>query len=195
MRCARCIIRKVCARLLLPRVSTAHTQRPSESATAYLARKHRGLLVARHIIRNSTRGAELHDDDDPNSSQRAAAALAEAAEPRAHARARAFLLLWGVVLMLPDDIQGWVIDMASGGLTIVVFLVVHAVRTIEAHWQISTSAALALAALALVAYCAMRHKARSTIEDEDEPLPAEQPTFRRSLSRRRSSGRLSTYRA
>jgi hypothetical protein len=192
MRCARCIIRKVCARLLLPRVSTAHTQRPSESATAYLVRKHRGLRVARRIIRNSTRSAELHDDDDPNSSQRAAAALAEAAEPRAHARARVFLLLWGVVLMLPDDIQGWVIDMASGGLTIVVFLVVHAVRTIEAHWQISTSAALALAALALVAYCAMRHKARSTIVDEDEPPPAERGLVRRP-SRRRSSSKMQVY--
>jgi len=157
-------------------------------------RKHRGLRVARRIIRNSTRGAELHDDDDPNSSQHAAAALAEAAEPRAHARARAFLLLWGVVLMLPDDIQGWVIDMASGGLTIVVFLVVHAVRTIEAHWQISTSAALALAALALVAYCAMRHKARSKIaDDEDEPPPAERGLVRR-LSRRRSSSKMQVYR-
>ena len=174
MRCARCIIRKVCARLLLPRVSTAHTQRPSESATAYLARKHRGLLVARHIIRNSTRGAELHDDDDL-----AGALPLAAGKQRSHTRARVFLLLWGVVLMLPDDIQGWVIDMASGGLTIVVFLVVHAVRTIEAHWQISTSAALALAALALVAYCAMRHKARSTIVDEDEPPPAERGLVRR----------------
>ena len=102
---------------------------PSESATAYLARKHRGLLVARRIIRNNTRGTELPDDQ--NSSQPAAVALAGAlplvaTEPRANARARPLLLLWGAVMLLPDDIQGWVIDMVASGLTIVIFLVVQA---------------------------------------------------------------------
>ena len=64
--------------------------------------------------------------------------------------------------------QAYVIDMISGGLTVVVLLVVAVLRAIESHWMWSIIALGALGVIGAVAFCAVKHKARTNAEPADD---------------------------
>ena len=61
--------------------------------------------------------------------------------------------------------------MISGGLTVVVLLVVAVLRAIGSHWMWSSIALGALGVIGVVAFCAVKHKARTNAEpaaDDDD---------------------------
>lgn len=58
--------------------------------------------------------------------------------------------------------------MTSGALTVVVILVIKALNAVKSHWQASASAAFALCAVAVIAFCAVGHKFRQETEPADD---------------------------
>ena len=58
--------------------------------------------------------------------------------------------------------------MISGGLTVVVLLVVAVLHAIESHWMWSIIALGALGVIGVVAFCAVKHKVRTNAEPADD---------------------------
>ena len=73
-----------------------------------------------------------------------------------------------VCLLAHSRRQAYVIDMISGGLTVVVLLVVAVLHAIESHWMWSIIALGALGVIGVVAFCAVKHKARTNAEPADD---------------------------
>ena len=143
-----------------------------EHATTFLAQKHRGLLVARRMLKQEAahrrRSMLPTPGPDRTGTKKLGAGTLTLTKVKPRTGARLSILFWSLIIVLPEFLQGYLIDMASGALTVLVLLVARAISTIEAHWKTSTGVAFGCIVIGVVGYLARSHKARSDVKYEDD---------------------------
>ena len=143
-----------------------------ESPTAYLAQKHRELLVARRLSPKHhaahRRPGALHALGPEGTAAELSGDNLALTRVKPSTGAHIFILIWSLIIVLPESAQSYLIDTISGALTVLVLLVAKAVSELQAHWKVSTAVASGAVALGVIGYCAHSHKARSDAKDDDD---------------------------
>ena len=145
-----------------------------ESPTAYLVKKHRGLLVARRLLKQQAahrRRSALNAAGSESTETESGVEALEITRVDPRTGTRMFILIWSAIIVLPESAQSYLIDTVSGALTVLVLLIAKAVSEFQAHWKVSTAVASGAVALGVIGYCAHSHKARkarSDAKDDDD---------------------------
>merc|ERR1711998_596850 len=121
-----------------------------EYPTTYLAKKHRGLVVARRMLK-----------------RRAATAPAVASRrPKASVTARLFIMFWMFLIVLSPDLQEMVIMDTLGFITVGALIVINALQHMELWQQIGLGFVCAFVLVFMVQMC-RHHRGKPKEIDPD----------------------------
>jgi multidrug efflux pump subunit AcrA (membrane-fusion protein) len=152
-----------------------------EYPTTYLAKKHRGLVVARRMLKRRAATASkeaLAQQEMSNLAEGvggSAQPVVASKRPKASTTARLFIMFWMFLIVLNPDLQEMVIMDTLSFITVAVLIIIKWVNHIELWAQISLGFVCAIALAGVVRMCRHHRGAPDEVEadSDDEEEEAE----------------------